>query len=52
MFLKYLIAELAVTCVIPATGNPAHMVDNAKAGFGRLPDAARRERIRRLWDAL
>jgi diketogulonate reductase-like aldo/keto reductase len=52
LFLKYLIAEPAVTCVIPATGKPEHMEDNLKAGFGRLPDAAARERIRRLWDAL
>jgi diketogulonate reductase-like aldo/keto reductase len=50
LLLKYLIAEPAVTCIIPATGNPAHMEDNAKAGFGRLPDVAQRERIRRLWD--
>ncbi len=33
LFLKYLIAEPAVNCVIPATGNPAHMEDNVKAGF-------------------
>jgi diketogulonate reductase-like aldo/keto reductase len=52
LFLKYLIAEPAVTCVIPATGNPAHMADNTKAGFGRLPDAQQREQIRRFWDGL
>jgi diketogulonate reductase-like aldo/keto reductase len=51
LFLKYLIAEPAVTCVIPATGNPAHMEDNAKAGSGRLPDAAQRARIRQFWDS-
>lgn len=52
LFLKYLIADPAVTCVIPATAKPEHMADNLKAGFGRLPDAAMRERIRRFWDAL
>jgi diketogulonate reductase-like aldo/keto reductase len=52
LFLKYLIAEPAVTCVIPATGSPAHMADNTRAGFGRLPDAHQRERIRRFWDGL
>jgi diketogulonate reductase-like aldo/keto reductase len=52
LFLKYLSAEPAVTCVIPATGNPAHMADNAKAGSGRLPDARQREQIRRLWNSL
>lgn len=52
LFLKYLIAEPAVTCVIPATGNPAHMADNLKAGFGRLPDAVQRAQIRKLWESL
>jgi diketogulonate reductase-like aldo/keto reductase len=52
LFLKYLIAEPAVTCVIPATAKPEHMADNLKAGSGHLPDAAQRERIRRLWDTL
>lgn len=52
LFLKYVIAEPAVTCVIPATGNPAHMADDVKAGFGRLPDAGQRDRMRRFWDAL
>lgn len=52
LFLKYLIAEPAVTCVIPATNKPDHMSDNLKAGFGRLPDARQRERIRQFWDAL
>jgi aryl-alcohol dehydrogenase-like predicted oxidoreductase len=37
--LKYVIAEPAVTVVIPATNKPNHMADNLKAGFGRLPDA-------------
>src|SRR5690348_1667552 len=36
LFLKYILAEPAVTCVIPATGNPQHMADDIKAGFGRL----------------
>src|SRR3954452_10280962 len=46
LFLKYVIADPAVTCLIPATAKPEHMADNLKAGFGRLPDAAERERIR------
>jgi diketogulonate reductase-like aldo/keto reductase len=50
LFLKYILAEPAVTCVIPATGNPEHMRDNVTAGFGRLPDARQRQQIRRLWD--
>ena len=52
LFLKYLIAEPAVTCVIPATSNPAHMADDLKAGFDRLPDAKQRQQIRQLWDGL
>ena len=51
LFLKYLIADPAVTCVIPATGKPEHMEDNLKAGFGRLPDAAQRSHIRSFWEA-
>jgi diketogulonate reductase-like aldo/keto reductase len=52
LFLKYLLAEPAVTCVIPATGNPEHMADDLKAGLGRLPDPQQRQRIRQLWDTL
>jgi diketogulonate reductase-like aldo/keto reductase len=50
LFLKYILAEPAVTCVIPATGNPDHMRDDLGAGSGRLPDARQRQQIRRLWD--
>ncbi len=52
LFLKYLLAEPAVTCVIPATGNPDHIKDNLAAGFGTFPNARQREQIRNLWDAL
>ncbi len=52
LLLKYIVAEPAVTCVIPATRNPEHMADNLGAGFGRLPDAEQRRQIRALWDAL
>src|SRR5439155_18494768 len=38
LFLKYIFAEPAVTCAIPATANPTHMEDDLKAGFGQLPD--------------
>jgi len=50
LFLKYILAEPAVTCVIPATNKPEHMRDNLPAGFGRLPDSRERQRIRELWD--
>jgi diketogulonate reductase-like aldo/keto reductase len=52
LFLKYVLAEPAVTCMIPATGNPDHMKDNLAAGFGTLPNAQQRRQIRELWDAL
>ena len=42
LFLKYILAEPALTCVIPATGNPEHMTDNLAAGSGGLPDARQR----------
>ena len=45
IFLKFILGHPAVTCPIPATSNPAHMADDLRAGFGRLPDEALRRRI-------
>ncbi len=50
--LKYILGHPAVTCVIPATSNPRHLVDNMGAGTGRLPDEAARRRMRELGAAL
>jgi diketogulonate reductase-like aldo/keto reductase len=47
-FLKFLISHPAVTCVIPGTSKPDHMADNARAGFGPLPDQATREKMAAL----
>lgn len=44
-FLKYILANPGVTCVIPATSNPRHMADNLLAGEGELPDEAMRKRM-------
>lgn len=44
-FLKWIIANPAVTCAIPATGNPRHMEDNLQAGLGKLPDSKTRQRM-------
>lgn len=44
-FLKYVISHPAVTCVIPATSNVKHQLDNLRGGVGRLPDAKQRERM-------
>jgi len=51
-FLKYLLGHPAVTCVIPGTSRADHMKDNAKAGMGRLPDAAMRRRMAEYLDRL
>jgi diketogulonate reductase-like aldo/keto reductase len=45
LLLKFVVGHPAVTCAIPGTGNPEHMADNARAGAGRMPDAAMRARI-------
>jgi len=50
-FLKYILGHAAVTCVIPGTAKPEHARDNVAAGFGRLPDAAQRQRMRAFWEA-
>lgn len=44
-FLKFILAHEAVNCVIPGTSDPEHLVDNMKAGYGILPDAAGREKM-------
>jgi aryl-alcohol dehydrogenase-like predicted oxidoreductase len=44
-FLKYLLGDSRVTAVIPGTGNPDHMTDNAGAMRGPLPDSDQRRRM-------
>ncbi len=44
-FLKFIISHPTVTCAIPATSDPAHLVDNMQAAYGSLPDRATRERM-------
>ncbi|XOV94248.1 MAG: aldo/keto reductase [Bacteroidota bacterium] len=44
-FLKWILSNPAVTCVIPGTDNPKHMIDNMGAGIGRLPDQELRNRM-------
>jgi aryl-alcohol dehydrogenase-like predicted oxidoreductase len=45
VFLKFVLAHPAVTCVIPATGKVRNLADNLGAGVGRLPDATQKARI-------
>ena len=51
-FLKFVVSHPAVTCAIPATSQATHMVENMGALYGRLPDAAARERMIRYFEAL
>ena len=44
-FLKWIVANPAVTCAIPATNKPRHLEDNMRGGIGRLPDAKMRQRM-------
>ena len=45
--LKFVVANPAVTVVVPGTGDAEHMVDNLGGGRGRLPTA---EHLRRMID--
>ncbi|MBL0745268.1 aldo/keto reductase [Chryseolinea lacunae] len=42
-FLKFILSHPAVTCVIPGTSKPQHMLDNLGAGLGRLPSEKQRD---------
>jgi diketogulonate reductase-like aldo/keto reductase len=44
-FLKWILGQPAVTCVIPATRNPAHVADNLNAASGPPPDEAMRRKM-------
>jgi diketogulonate reductase-like aldo/keto reductase len=47
-FLKFILSQPAVTCVIPGTSKPHHMIDNANAAIGKLPDENLRAKMLRL----
>jgi diketogulonate reductase-like aldo/keto reductase len=51
LLLKFVVSHPAMTCAIPGTGSPEHMADNARAGIGRMPDEAMRERIAAICSA-
>ncbi len=48
--LKFILPHPSITCVLTETSNPAHMVENARAAFGRLPDESERSRMAALID--
>lgn len=45
LLLKFVVSHPAVTCVIPATADPAHMRENMRAGLDPFPDETQRRRI-------
>ena len=45
LFLKFILANPAVTCVIPGTSKAKHMRDNAQAGFGELPSLEHQKKL-------
>ena len=45
VFLKFVLAHPAVTCVIPATGKVKNLVDNLGAALGPLPNDKQRAQI-------
>lgn len=51
-FLKFILGHPAVTCVIPGTSNPGHMLENARAGVRAIPDQKQRERMHQYWRSL
>lgn len=50
--LKFIISHPAVTCAIPATTRVDHVIENLNAAAGALPDAAMRERMVAVVEAL
>jgi aryl-alcohol dehydrogenase-like predicted oxidoreductase len=52
VFLKWILANPAVTCAIPGTRNARHVEDNLGAGRGPMPDAPMRKRIEAHLDGL
>lgn len=43
--LKYVLSNPAVTTLATETSKPHHVIDNMRAGYGRLPDQAMRNRM-------
>ncbi|MBT1705694.1 aldo/keto reductase [Chryseosolibacter indicus] len=45
VFLKFILSNPHVTCVIPGTAKSKHLIDNLGAGMGKLPDEKQRQLI-------
>ena len=50
-FLKYILSHPAVTCVIPGTSKPRHLLDNVGAGRGPLPDEKTRAKMAQVLES-
>jgi diketogulonate reductase-like aldo/keto reductase len=51
-FLKWVISHQAVTCALPATSNPDHLMENISAMRGPLPDREMRSRMVRHMESI
>jgi diketogulonate reductase-like aldo/keto reductase len=51
-FIKWIVANPAVTCAIPATDKPRHLEENIQGGIGVLPDAKMRQKMVALVSSL
>ena len=51
-FLKFILSNKLVTCVIPGTSKPRHAIDNMMAGYGKMPDEKIREKMYRYFKNL
>jgi aryl-alcohol dehydrogenase-like predicted oxidoreductase len=49
--LKWIVSHPAVTCAIPGTRNPAHLLDNIGAAQGTMPDASMRAKMAAAFNA-
>jgi len=43
--LKYILSNPAITSVVTETSKVKHVIDNMRAGYGRLPDEATRKKM-------
>lgn len=44
-FLKFILSNELVNCVIPGTSKPHHVIDNMMAGYGKFPDKQARKKM-------
>ena len=51
-FLKYILSNPSVTCVIPGTSKVHHLRDNLQAGVGKLPNPSQRNQMIRYLSSM